>query len=532
MKKLCGLLLILLPVVLFAQTPQKYALVIGNGAYENLSRLPNPVNDADDVAAALQGLGFTVEKITNGNLDQMEAAAIRLRNRLSVSSDSYGFFFYAGHAVQSGGENYLIPVDANIQMESSLRNRAFSVQDMLDELSTANNTLNVVVLDACRDNPFTWRQRSGGSRGLTILSNQPTGSIIVFATRAGQTASDGDGRNGLFTTHLLPNLLTPGLEVKEVFNRTGADVEKASGGNQIPVVYVQFFPPAYLGSGPAAIPSPPAPSVPTVPIVPTVVNNVANIVTGSLEITTVTAGVLQIIGIDVNETAELPVRGIYPVESINAGHYRIIMKYYDGQTEEKAIEVTRSGKMYVAFSYRPAFQPETPAPLPVNPGFTVPVSPTPVVPADEGTAVPAKARMNAVGGSLGTSFSAPWFIGTIEGTYAPWNNPRMSNIFIHLGLDAGLASGYSEVKHRTLYVFARFSYLFPIANGGINLGAGAGFMVARYTFPEGETKRNFMLADVSAGYIFGFGLTVSYSLRTNFTSVNHKMAVGYLYRFM
>jgi hypothetical protein len=116
----------------------------------------------------------------------------------------------------------------------------------LGELNDAHNELNVVVLDACRDNPFGWAR--SGNRGLSVIANQPADSIIVYATSAGSVASDGIGRNGLFTSHLLNNLMIPGLEVKEVFNRTGADVAQASGRQQIPAVYNQFFGNAYLDS--------------------------------------------------------------------------------------------------------------------------------------------------------------------------------------------------------------------------------------------------------------------------------------------
>jgi len=241
-------LIFFLAAGVFAQ--QKYALVIGNGAYTGISRLNNPVNDANDVSAALQSLGFTVDKVLDANLDQMENSIMRLKNRLSASKNSYGFFFYAGHGVQSGGENYLIPVGASIPSENYLRDRAVSVQTMLAELNDAGNELNVVVLDACRDNPFSWRR--SGNRGLTVVSNQPADSIIVYATSAGSTAADGTDRNGLFTSHLLNNLKTPGLEVKEVFNRTGADVARASNKTQIPAIYSQFFETAYLGSKPQA----------------------------------------------------------------------------------------------------------------------------------------------------------------------------------------------------------------------------------------------------------------------------------------
>ena len=135
---------------------QKYALVIGNGNYTGISRLNNPVNDANDMEAALRDLGFNVEKVLDGNLEQMENAVMSLSRRLGASRDSYGFFFYAGHGVQAGGGNYLIPVTANILSETQLRERAVSLQFVLDALGEAGNELNMVVLDACRDNPFSW----------------------------------------------------------------------------------------------------------------------------------------------------------------------------------------------------------------------------------------------------------------------------------------------------------------------------------------------------------------------------------------
>jgi len=210
-----------------------------------------------------------VDKVLDGNLEQMEAAITRLKNRLSVSKNSYGFFFYAGHGVQSGGVNYLIPVGASISSENYLRDRAVSVQTMLGELNDAGNALNIVVLDACRDNPFSWAR--SGSRGLTVVSNQPVDSIVVYATSAGSTAADGTGRNGLFTSHLLNHLKTPGLEVKEVFNRTGSDVARASNRTQVPAVYNQFFETAYLGTRPESTPAIQPAVVPQPAPVPTVV---------------------------------------------------------------------------------------------------------------------------------------------------------------------------------------------------------------------------------------------------------------------
>jgi formylglycine-generating enzyme required for sulfatase activity len=135
---------------------------------------------------------------------------------------------------------------------------AVSLQALLDELNDAENSLNIVVLDACRDNPFSWRR--SGSRGRTVVGNPHADSIIVFATGAGSTAADGTGRNGLFTGHLLNHLKTPGLEVTEVFRRTMGDVSRSSNNQQRPAVYNQFSGLAYLGSQPSPIVQPaPAP---------------------------------------------------------------------------------------------------------------------------------------------------------------------------------------------------------------------------------------------------------------------------------
>ena len=276
MKKLCLILLLAIAASLYAQKttgktsapaepeapPQKYALVIGNGAYTGgLGRLTNPVNDANDIAAALEYLGFTVDKVLNGSQQRMVQALISLKQKLGESKNSYGFFFYAGHGVQLNGENFLIPVNANIPNENYLQNQAVSVQAILDDLNDAGNNLNIIVLDACRDNPFGWSR--SGSRGLAIVGRQPADSIVVYATSAGQKASDGEGRNGMFTKELLHNLMTPGLEVTEVFRRTGLDVTEASQGQQIPAIYNQFFRTAYLGVKPDIIVSMPSQDFPS-----------------------------------------------------------------------------------------------------------------------------------------------------------------------------------------------------------------------------------------------------------------------------
>jgi len=231
----------------FSQSQERrFALVIGNGNYVELGKLGNPKNDAIDMAAALESLGFEIDLLVDAGLAEMEDSVVRLGNKLGSSPGAVGFFYYAGHGVQSGGINYLIPADARVPSESFLKTKALAAQTVMDTLQSARNGLNLIVLDACRDNPFGWSR--SGSRGLSVVGTQPEGSIIVYATSAGSVALDGDGRNGVFTQELLKNLAIPDLEVKELFNRTGAGVKTATGGKQIPAVYNQFFDNAYLGS--------------------------------------------------------------------------------------------------------------------------------------------------------------------------------------------------------------------------------------------------------------------------------------------
>jgi formylglycine-generating enzyme required for sulfatase activity len=257
LKKLLIVFFFLLAAISFSQqnpTPQKYALVIGNSDYRGISKLTNPVNDANDMAAVLQSLGFTVDKVLNGNLEQMEAAVINFGRRLGASRDSYGFFFYAGHGVQADGENYLIPVTAdNIQNTTQLRLRTVSLQSVMESLTGAGNQLNMIVLDACRDNPFGWNR--SGTRGLSVVTRPPTGSIVMYATSANSTAADGTGRNGLFTSHLLGNLKTAGLSVYEVFDKTMGDVSKATSGRQEPELSLRFSGAhtIFLGTRPLAV---------------------------------------------------------------------------------------------------------------------------------------------------------------------------------------------------------------------------------------------------------------------------------------
>lgn len=226
-------------VVGLAAQEKRFALVIGNAEYSALGVLKNPVNDAGDMTAALSALGFKVELVINADQNRMEDAIVRFGNTLASNSDCVGLFYFAGHAIQSEGINFLIPVAASIPAETFLKSRAVAAQVVLDTMQVSKARLNLVVLDACRDNPFSWKR--GGTRGLSVIGGQPPGSIIVYATGAGSTAQDGTGRNGVFTGELLKQLRQPGLEIKEIFNKTGAAVQALTKSQQIPAVYSQFF---------------------------------------------------------------------------------------------------------------------------------------------------------------------------------------------------------------------------------------------------------------------------------------------------
>jgi hypothetical protein len=210
-----------------APAERRVALVIGNGAYAS-APLKNPPNDARDMAGALRRLGFTVIEKINVPQKEMNRAIAEFGEKLNAST--MALFFYAGHGMQVKGKNYLLPIDARINSESSVRAEAVDVDAVLDQF--AASPLNVVILDACRNNPFERKFRSVGG-GLAQM-DAPKGTLIAYATAPGKVASDGDGRNGLYTQELLRHLQTPGLSVEVVFKRVRAGVARATGDAQIP----------------------------------------------------------------------------------------------------------------------------------------------------------------------------------------------------------------------------------------------------------------------------------------------------------
>jgi len=207
----------------------RVALVIGNGNYRT-APLKNPVNDARAMATALRALGFEVSVAENVG---RKAMLQKLREyRDALRSDSVGLFYYAGHGIQVKGQNYLIPIDAAVRSEAEIDEESVNLAHLLDRLEEAKNPINIVILDACRDNPFARSFRSA-SRGLAQV-DAPTGTLIAYATAPGRTASDGDGANGIYTEEMLRVLRTPGLKVEDVLKRVRAGVVARTNGLQTP----------------------------------------------------------------------------------------------------------------------------------------------------------------------------------------------------------------------------------------------------------------------------------------------------------
>ena len=233
---LVTLMALLLSGVAFGQdragvtSEPRVALVIGNSSYA-VGPLKNPVNDAEDMAQMLRTLGFRVTLRQNATHRQMIEAIGELGRQLKASG-GVGLFYFAGHGVQSRGRNFLIPVNAGIDSESQLEFDAVDANRVLAAMDEAGNRVNLVILDACRDNPVARSFRSG-SRGLAQME-AAQGTYIAFATAPGSVALDGPGRNGLYTHYLLQSLRQPDTDIDKVFRRVTADVARATGGKQVP----------------------------------------------------------------------------------------------------------------------------------------------------------------------------------------------------------------------------------------------------------------------------------------------------------
>jgi hypothetical protein len=260
-----GLILTAFATNPLASAEKRVALVIGNGTYVNATPLPNPRNDAEDVADALERTGF--ETIVGIDLDQTKMQEATIEFARAAREADVALFYYSGHAMQFSGVNYLMPVDAKLKDEADLRRMA-RVDDIIADLQQAKN-LRILVLDACRDNPLAEQlKRSVGltraanlQRGLARIDT-PQGMIVAFSTQAQQTADDGQGRNSPYTAAFLKHIETQD-EIGRVFRRISTDVYEATQRRQLPELSLSMIGEYYLwGEPPLGTAAQPAPIAP------------------------------------------------------------------------------------------------------------------------------------------------------------------------------------------------------------------------------------------------------------------------------
>lgn len=211
-----------------AQLERRTALVIGNGAYK-AAPLINPVNDVRLVASSLAAAHFKVIKLENATQEQMLKALSDFG--AEIDKGGVGVFYFAGHGVQVGRQNYLIPVDANISREEQIRTRALNAQEVLDRMASAGNALNLLFLDACRNDPFP-RSTRAATLGLAKM-DAVLGMLVSFATAPGSVADDGGGRNSPYSKYLAESMRMPGLRIEDVLKRVRTRVREETDGRQI-----------------------------------------------------------------------------------------------------------------------------------------------------------------------------------------------------------------------------------------------------------------------------------------------------------
>jgi hypothetical protein len=217
---------------IFYISEKRLALIIGNADYVFGGSLSNPVNDARSMEDILKKVGFEVMKYENLNQKDMKKAIDNFGVRLT--GYDIGLFYYAGHGIQSDGFNYLIPVEAQLLSYEDVDYDCVRADRVLSKMEFAATSVNIIILDACRNNPFErqWTRTTSG-KGLAFM-DAPSGSMIAYATSPGRTAADGSGRNGLYTSILLNYIQQKGLQIEEVFKNVRRDVESQSGGSQVP----------------------------------------------------------------------------------------------------------------------------------------------------------------------------------------------------------------------------------------------------------------------------------------------------------
>ncbi|MFP8893235.1 caspase family protein [Chryseobacterium sp. EZn1] len=208
------------------------ALVVGCSEYEFAGHLENPLNDVKSVKESLESLGFDVMYIENPTLKKLKIGIDDFGTELEKYD--VGLFYFAGHGVQVKGLNYLIPVDANLKNERTVEYDCVRVDRILSHMESAKTSVNLIILDACRNNPFerNWG-RELGQKGFAVM-DAPKGSLIAYSTSPGKTASDGEGKNGLYTGELISEIKSVNVTITQLFQKVRKSVMEKSKDEQVP----------------------------------------------------------------------------------------------------------------------------------------------------------------------------------------------------------------------------------------------------------------------------------------------------------
>jgi formylglycine-generating enzyme required for sulfatase activity len=335
MKKTSIFIALILLSLSSLQAENKTALVIGNGAYSHFPRLANPKTEAIDMKNALEELGFDVILVTDGSRISIFDAIADFEYKINKNG-GLALFHYGGHGVQARGDNYLIPVDSNIPDEMRLKSRAIDVSDIVGTMEASKSTTNIIILDACRDNPLPAASRSGNSRGLAKI-NAPENSLIIYSAEAGETA-----RDGIFTPTLLKYIQKPGLSLRDIMMDVRRDVRNATGGEQRPGEYSMLEEEVFLAGTSGTVTKKPGFQMDAATY-------------GSIKLSLAEKGTVYVDGvhmgsIDGGRSATL--------SDITTGSHQIDIRY-GSHSEQRSIQVNENKTAYAAFNYKaPAETPQ------------------------------------------------------------------------------------------------------------------------------------------------------------------------------
>ena len=311
---------------------KRVALVIGNGAYAKIQSLNNPANDAVDMTAALQRLGFTV--LTKTDADHKTMRTVIDDFNKAIQGADVALFYYSGHGVQLDNENYLVPVGADVSVAGDVPDECVSLSRITARMNEAGAGTNIIILDACRDNPFKAVSR-GIERGLAVVAQKPPESIIIYATAENEKAEDGGGRNGTFTSALLKNIERP-ESFMDILTDVNSQVRRETQEKQKPAVYESLSHRVYLaGAGTAPTPA----KKPNLTVEKSY---------GSVTIVVRTGGTLYLNGIAMGQ---LSPGATARLDDIEAGRASLLMLYADGRSETQSAEVAKDTLTAISFTY-------------------------------------------------------------------------------------------------------------------------------------------------------------------------------------